>query len=342
VLIGFFKKPEECECYIIKYVDRIWLSEIGDAEVLRTFIVKVNENSPKPLREVRLLLPFKRVENLEDVTKNCFLSPSKYYFNSPEICSTREYKIVHEVTQPDRFDSYGTINHDGIKNIKVFPSIDYSSYKEGNYSVIRLQLPPEEGLKKGECTEIRLKFQISSLLDKITTGLFPVYLIELSYFSTRYINKINQPNKNLEIKVKPVLGLAESQFKGGFDIFLYLPPGFEKVTGFNPFKEKYDVFNIAGKKTSEKRVKFLWRLRELLKQKELPENSLSGVGLDISISGALAKKYGAEEVIDTMSKKIPPGFWTKRMDTAIRLSYTAIALAVITMVLTLFFFYLNR
>ena len=338
MLIGFFKKPEECECYIIKYVDRIWLSEIGDAEVLRTFIVKVNENSPKPLREVRLLLPFKRVENLENVTENCFLSPSKYYFNSPEICSTREYKIVHEVIQPARFDSYGIIDHDGIQNIKVFPSIDYSSYKEGDCSVIRLQLPPKEGLKKGECTEIRVKFQISSFFDKITTGLFPNYLVELSYFSSRYINEINQLNRNCEIKVKPVLGLAESQFKGGFDIFLYFPPGFDKVTGFNSFKEKYDFFNIAGEKTSEKRVKLLWRLREFLKQKKLPEDGLSGIGLDMFISGTLIKKYNAVEIIDMMSKRISPDFWTRRMNMTTWLSYIAITISVIAMLFTLVFF----
>ena len=342
MLIGFFKKPAECECYIIKYVDRIWLSEIGDAEVLRTFIVKVNENSPKPLREIRLLLPFKRVENLENVTENCFLSPSKYYFNSPEICSTRKYKIVHEVTQPARFDSYGKINHDGIQNIKVFSSIDYSSYKEGDCSVIRLQLPPEEGLKKGECTEIRVKFQISSFFDKITTGLLPIYLTELSYFSSRYTNEINKLDKNSEIKVKPVLGLAESQFKGGFDIFLYFPLEFYKINGFNPFKEKYDFFSISGKKTSEKRVKLLWRLREFLKQRNLPEESLSGIGLDISISGTLTKKYDVEEIVDKMSKRIPPGFWTRRVDKSMLLSYTAIALSVIAMFLSLLFFYLNR
>ena len=304
MLIGFFKKPAECECYIVKYIDRIWLSETGDAEVLRTFIVKVDENSPKPLKEVRLSLPFKRVENLEDVNKNCFLSPSECYFNSPETCSTREYKIVREVTQPDRFDNYGIINHDGIKNIKVFSSIDYSSYKVGDCSLIRLRLHPKEGLKKGESTEIRLKFQISSFFDKITTGLFPSYSIELSYFSSRYINEIEQLDKNLEIKVKPVLGLAENQFKGGFDIFLYFPPGFERVTGFNSFKEKYDVYNIAGKKTSEKRIRLLWRLREFLKQKNLPEDSLSGIGLDMFISGTLTKKYDAEEIIYMMSKKI--------------------------------------
>lgn len=341
MLTGFFTKPAECECCIIKYVDRIWLSEIGDAEVLRTFIVKVDENSPKPLKEVRLLLPFKNVKNLENVTADCFLPPSKCYFNSPEIYSTREYKIVHKVDQHAPFDNYGIINYDGIKNIKVFPSIDYSSYQVDGYSLIRLQLPPKEGLKKGECTEIRLKFQISSLFNKITTGLFPYYSIELSYFSTPPINVLKQLSKTPEIKVKPVLGLVDSQFKGGFDIFLYLPPEFEKVSGFNSFKEKYDVFNISGKKTSEKRIKLLWRLRELLRRKGLPEDRLSGIGLDISISGTLTKKYDAEEVVDKMSKRIPPGFWTKRVDKSILLGYTAIALSVIAIFLTLFF-YLNR
>ena len=266
-------------------------------------------------------------------------------FNSPEIYSTREYKIVHKIDQHATFDSYGVINCDGIKNIKVFPSIDYSSYQVEDYSVIRLQLPPKKGLKKGECAEVRLKFHISSLFEKITTGLLPNYLIKFFYFpAPHFINESNYQlyNATSEIKVKPILGLADSQFKGGFDIFLYFPPGFEKVAGFNSFKKRYDIFNIEGKKAPEKRVKLLWRLRELLKQKDLPEDSLSGIGLGISISGTLTKKYDAEELVDKMSKRIPPGFWTKRVDKSILLSCTAIALSVISIFLTLLFLYLNR
>lgn len=303
----FFKKPRECECYVIKYVDRIWLSEIGDADVLRTFIVKVNENSPKPLKEIRILLPFKDIENLESVNETCFLPPSQYYFNSSEVASTREYQVIQQVNQSDRFDRFGIINHDGIQNVKVFPLIDYSLYQIGNCLVIRLQFPQKEGLKKGECTEVRLRFQVTSLFNKITTGFFPNYSIELPYFPPQYVNEIDQLDidKKLEIKVKPILGLAESQFKGGFDIFLYFPPGFEKVTGFNPFKEKYDSFNIEGKRTSEKKLKLLWRLREFLRQRGSPEDSLTGIGQNILISGTLIKRYDTEDLIDTMSKRLP-------------------------------------
>ncbi len=99
--------------------------------------------------------------------------------------------------------------------------------------------------------------------------------------------------------------MAESQFKGGFDIFLYFPPGFEKVTGFNPFKEKYDSFNIEGKRTSEKKLKLLWRLREFLRQRGSPEDSLTGIGQNILISGTLIKRYDTEDLIDTMSKRLP-------------------------------------
>jgi len=275
--------------------------------------------------------------------KVVFFSPSKCYFNSPEIYTTREYKIVREVTQPEQFNSYGIINHDGIKNIKVFPSVDYSSCRVGNHTLIRLQLPPKDGLKKGESTEIRIKFQVSSFFNKVTTGLFPVYSIELSYFPTLHIDeKIDQPDEKFEIKSKPVLGLAENHFKGGLDIFLYLPPGFEDVTGFNSFKEKFDVYNIDGEKTSQKRTKFLWRLREFLKDRNLPEDSLLGTGLNVFMSGTFTKKYDAEEVIDTMSKRIPPGFWTRRIDKSILFGYIAIALAVIAMLTSLFLFFLNR
>lgn len=96
MLVGFFKKPEGCECCIIKYVDRIWLSENGDAKILRTFVVEVNKNSKVALKEVRILSPFKYIKNLKTVNETCFLPSSKYYFNSPKISTKQDYKIVQK------------------------------------------------------------------------------------------------------------------------------------------------------------------------------------------------------------------------------------------------------
>ncbi len=321
MLIGFFKKPNDCVCRIIKYTDRIWFSEAGDAEVLRMFIIEVDKNSPEPLQEIRLLLPFKRLERLESVTDTCLLSSSDYSFNSPSICTTREYKIIQSITEPAQYDSFGEITHDGIENIKVFPSIDYSLYQRHGCSVIRLDLPPEKGLARGERTEIRLKFQVTSLFNKVTTGLFPSYHVGLSYFSNEHGIAIADLDGAKEIKVKPILDITN--FKGGFDIFLYFPPWFEVVTGFdNFFNEKYDSFNINGKKNHQKRSKLLWRLRELLKerQKDKDQLKLTGIGENLLISGILTKRYDINEVITEVSR-------IKKKHITTWLTYFAIVLA---------------
>ncbi len=343
MLIGFFKKPVECICYVVKFLDRIWLSESGDVDFLRTFIVEVDKNSPKSLKEVRILIPCKRLEDPECVNKTFSLPGKKYYFNSPEVFSTGEYKIIQEETNCNRFDSYGIINQDGIKNIKVFTSIDYSNYQVGDCSVIRLQLP--EGLEKGQSTEMRVRFRITSVLNRITGGVFPNYNVEFPYFSRKYANEIDQLDTNMEIKVKPVLGLSSASFKGGFDVFVYLPSGFDGVSGFDDFfKKKPDFYTIDGKKGHKKREKYLWRLREFLKKKGLAEDTLVGCGQDWLISGTLTREYNQKEAIDLMSRLIPEKIETvnEKLNRNAWLSYVAIFMSIGTALYNLIYFLLNR
>lgn len=337
MLVGIFKDPSRCKCSIIKYVDRIWLSETGDARILRTFIVKVDENSPVPLKEIRMLLPVKQILDLENFYEACFLPPSENYFNSPEACTTEESQVIQEPPKPPKFDSFGIIRHDVSEDIKVFSRMNQSSFQIGECSVIRFQLP--RPLQKGKSTEIRIKFQVTSLFDKPSLGPFPNYSIEFSYFSQKYIEEIKQLNRKLEIKIKPILGLEKSRFRGGFDIFLYFPPEFEEVSGFNDyFKEKYDTHNLYGKEEPTKRHKYLWRLRDLLKKRRLSETKLTGIGEEIIISGTLAKRYNEKAILDILSQKIPKGFEiiSAKIRGATWISYIAVALAIISILLYLF------
>lgn len=335
MLVGFFKKALKCECYIIKYVDRIWLSGSGDAEISRTFIVKVNENSAESLKEIRMLLPFKHITDLENINKTCFLPFSEYHFNSPEICSTQQYRIVQNLPQEKLFDSFGKINHDGIEDVKVFAGIDQSTYPLGNCSVIRLRLPSP--LEKGESTEIRIKFRVPSLFNKISPPPFPNYSFEFPYFSQMHIDEIDDLNRELEIKVKPILDM--SQFSGGFDIILYFPPEYIEVSEIKAFKKKYDdPYDIRGKETSEKRLKFIWRLREFLKQKGLPEETQVGIGQDIAPTGMLIGKYDVRGAVERLRQVIPQEFRTidGRITRANWVSFIALILAIITLFLGLY------
>ena len=337
MLVGFFKKALDCECYVIKYVDRIWLSGSGDAEISRTFIVKVNENSAESLKEIRILLPFKHLTDLVNINETCFLPFSEYHFNSPEICTTQQYRIIQNPPSEKLFNSFGIINHDGIEDIKVFTEIDQSTYPLGKCSVIRLKLPSP--LEKGESTEIRMKFRVPSLFNKISPPPFPNYSFEFPYFSQMYIDEIDQLNRELEIKVKPILDM--SHFSGGFDIILYFPPEYVEVSEIKAFKKKYDdPYDIRGKETSEKRLKFIWRLREFLKQKGLPEETQVGIGQEVAPSGILTGKYDVRGAVERLRQAMPQEFRTidERITKAGWVGFIAIVLAIITLSFTLYEF----
>ena len=312
-------------------MDRIWLSEIGDAEVLRTFVVKVDENSPSPLTEVRILLPIKYIKNIKVVNETCFLPASEYSFNSPQISTKQEYKIVQKPPSLVRADSFGIINHDGIENIKIFSSFDnYSSYQVGDCTVIRLQFPC--GLEKGESTEIRLTFQITSLFIRTTSDEYPIYFVPFTYFSPRYINEVDQLDKKLEIKVKPTLGQDKSERRiGGFDTIVYFPPEFEEASDFHPYKKKSDPYDIHGKITPDERIKLIFRLRSSLKEKGLAENKLTGVGQDVTISGTLSKRHDATKPLMNGIGAI-----NNRIRTSTFLAYIALFLAILSVILTIF------
>lgn len=331
MLIGFFKRPEKCNCCIVKYVDRVWLSEIGDADVLRTFIVKVNENSLSPLTEVRILIPHKYIKNIKIANETCFLPASEYYFNSPHMTSIQEYKIVQKPSSVIRSDNFGIINHDGIENIKIFASLDnYSSYQVGDCTVIRLQFP--FGLEKGESTEIRLTFQIISLFTRTSSDENPVYFVPFSYFSPRYINEVDQLDKKLEIGVKPTLGEDKSERRiGGFDTIVYLPPEFIETSEFNADKKRPDPYNLHGKKMPEERMRLMFRLRSFLKNKGFPEDKLIGVGQDVTISGTITKRYDA-----TKPLMLSIGEVDNKIRKSTLFSYFAIILSIISIIYNVF------
>lgn len=336
MLVGFYKKPQNCDCFIIKYVDRIWLKENGDADILRVFVVEVGEREDNvSLEELRVLLPYKNIQGVEVINHTCFLPSSDYLFNSPEFCTTQTYTITQPLSSPIRFDSFGIINDDGIENIKVFPKIDNAFYDVGSCSVVRFRLPV--ALQAGERMEIRLKFKVASLFDKVTTGISPTYFVEFPYFSSLYKDEIAQLDGDLEVKVKPTLGTSESKFIGGFDIFLYFPVGFEKVSGFHPFKEKYDSLEINGRKTENKRIKMLWRLRELLKSKGLPENHLTCVGENLLLTGTLQRSYSSQEAMELLSKQIPRGFTLigRKISRSNWVSYLALGLSILAFLISI-------
>jgi len=343
-MIGIFKKPERCNCFIKKYVDRIWISENGDADILRTLILEVKKGSLDPLNEIRILSPYKYIKSLELVNETCFLPSSEFHFNSPEINTKKDYKVVQKLPDVLRNDSYGMIDHDGIKNIKVFNAINNSIYQVGECTVIRLQFPVP--LIEGDTTEIRLKFRVNLFLQKPTTSIFSVYNVHFEYFSNKYIDEVDQLDDNLQIMFGSTLKKADESAReeAGFDIIIYLPLKFERVSGFeNFYKCKPDFYNIQGKKDFE-RTKIMFSLSHLLKIGDKPKYKEVGVGENIEINGTFVRSYDEKAALSSLKDLVPKTLddiirkqeeLDKKIKTSNRLAYLAIAIGIISLILYL-------
>lgn len=64
MLVCFLKTISGIRASVVKFEDRIWLTEEGNADVLRRFWIKVDRDSP-PLPMVRCFLSQKPVEDVE-------------------------------------------------------------------------------------------------------------------------------------------------------------------------------------------------------------------------------------------------------------------------------------
>lgn len=293
MLVGFFKKDEEkdCKCQVVKCSDRIWLDKNGNASFLRSFVIRVLPDSPLPLTEVKLLLPVEHILDIKSSNDSYF--QEQYYFNQPHIRTTNTYKITKS-PETNSYNSYGLINDDGIDDIKIFTAGEYAAPKLFRFdkcTVLRFRIP--DAVKPGEVVGWRFSFRVSSLFDNVVgNDLLPEYNVPLSYFSKLYNDEIVMLGGQNEIDIIPTL--EGENHPGGFDIWLYLPPRFMKVSGFDDATEKIDHRTMDGTE-GDPQVKFGWKLRWLLKKHGRPENtpmnSTDILGLNLDINGVIKQRY---------------------------------------------------
>jgi len=291
LITGFFKRYEErdCICRVIKVSNRIWLTDdIGNSQVRIEFIVEVDEKSPAPLEKIRLALYCQSINDLTNLNPSCF--DKDLIFNSPDRKTTGKYEIL---SSPQGNINYGYIKDDVYKKIKVWEDIDVSFFKPNPSEpccVISVGFP--EPLKAGELTEVRLSFKVTTLFDTVyPAGEYPVKSITLEYFAPCTKGLKDVVGSKNEIKVCPQLNSSDGTHPGGFDIWLYFPPGYKKIGGFNySYKEKHDEVYDFGGNIGEKRVKIGWKLRTY---PGVINREIVGSGEGITISGLLQKVSGA-------------------------------------------------
>ena len=287
MIIGFYKLHEEkdCNCRIIKVSNRIWLNDdVGNSQIRVEFIVEVNEKSPEPLNKIRLALLVQSISNLTNSNSTCF--DKDLIFNSPQNKSTNQYKVLNK---PQGNSNYGYIENDVYKKVKVWEDTDVSFFKpdpKEQCCVITVGFPGP--IKAGECTEVRLSFEVTALFDiAYPSYKNPVNTITLEYFSPRTKGLGDVIGGQNEIKVCPQLDSEDNTHPGGFDIWLYFPPGYKKIGGFNySYKEKHDETYKFDGSIGKKRIKIGWRLRTY---PGMSSRKLVGSGEDINISGLLQK-----------------------------------------------------
>jgi hypothetical protein len=231
----------------------------------------------------------------------------QYYFNQPHIRTTNIFKIKKHPNNNKDYDSYGIINDDGIDDIKIFTSTESAMPKLvpfGKCTIIKFKFPVP--VKPGETVGSRFSFKVTSLFDNVTgSDIYPDYSISLPYFCSTDDEETSMLGKDNEIGIVPTLK-GEGQ-PGGFDIFVYLPPKFIKVSGFTDATEKIDHYTLDGVE-GEGRQKFSWKLRGLLKKGGISDsiilNSATRQGFNIDITGVIKEKYDSAADLIKIKEKV--------------------------------------
>jgi hypothetical protein len=257
MLIGFFKPSQECasNCRVVSFCDRIWLESDLTAKILRSFTIEIPADSPCGLSELRMLLPFpaSAVTNLKGLNDTAF-NPT-WYFNTPALRANRDYDVKKKVASES--DSYGLIDDDGIRGIKVFrgnlavPS--HFALKNATVIVFRFQ----EQLNPGEKTQYRVSFEISGFGKNTSTQLANYY--ELRYFDSP---KFKEECELQSIDSVIPIYLAPQETAGGFSVLTYAPPDYERLQGFDHAEESRDAIGPDAAESVE-RAKCVWQLHDV-------------------------------------------------------------------------------
>jgi len=290
MLIAFFKSHEdkECDCEIVKFVDRIWVEKKGDLKCIRTLMIHVKNGSTIPLKYIRILTPFREIPELSDMTETCL--DQNFLFNG---FSTGGYKI--RSSNPEQH--YGIISYDYFQNVKVYTDSEVKSYQSPtkNYKTIAIDFP-KHPIVPGEFRLLRFSFSITSILD----ALFPrVYSFMLDYFNNKspYIEDCRLLNiQELEVPVNKLFNKEKKQ--GGFDIFVYLPPNLS-CTNFNATTQLTSKHLPDGKESKTSTQKFIWRARNIF-----PDDMVTHLKIGItplSINGLLNDPFEMEEIRGAIS-----------------------------------------
>ncbi len=317
MLVGFFKKQEErdCACEIVYFADRIWLREDEDGLFFRKFLVRLSEQSPRPLSEIRMAVPSTELINLESWNHTAFLEPEQFYFNSPSIRTTGKYRILQRPTGSDKHCEVGLIADQGLDNIKVYlgDGAVPRHQQVGDCRVVAFRFPT--ALLPGDLAESRVFFTIPNVSKNLGPSEdFPTHNVELHYLcAAKHGAACEILGKDNFVPVRPTLG--GQNHSGGFSVLLYTPENFIRVTGFQNSEERLDFRDHTGNTTGP-RTKFVFQLRRLVQAEGGNEQEAIGPDREFVISGTITPRDTGQRIRQIINgvKKIPDEFDTLRKE----------------------------
>jgi hypothetical protein len=245
----------------VKFADRIFLDcQTNTAEIIRSVIVHVQEDSQEALRGLHLLIPCHgdSFRTTQDISKSCFLDPNDYRFNSVKSLG---YGVRSKVDS----DSKGKIYCDGFENVSVYVNNTVLVEQHAEAALVRIEFPACP-IQPGEFREIRIRFSqdFSAVLTPTRIdgpGWVHLALSYLSHEGTENARQVLEADAR-EIPVRP---LYSKELQGGFDVFVYFPETCEcRNWGFRDMR--VDPYGPDGNKADGIWQKGVWRMRWALEQ----------------------------------------------------------------------------
>lgn len=278
MLVSFYRDPEteKSKVKIIKFADRIFVSEEGDLDCHREIYFKLEEGE---LRKFYLLTNEKALTDLEDFTDS-FLD-EEY---SPNLRSSGEYKLINKENRLFAMDFIDEIYALPIK------SIQSSKVKKCENVEIIFEHP----VKGPIVFALRFSFRISGKCERLPEE---KYHLKLSYFEGRdcrdACDLLDVPRR--EIKVVTILEMPSK--KGGFDVLVHLPKGAKQPEASEKYHKSRSKLDKSGASTDQ-RYQFIWHFREFYDDqvgKEIGANGGHNLTIEYSLVSTAERMAILEE-----------------------------------------------
>ena len=288
-MLTCFLSEKGIKCKIIKYVDRIWLKDDNNNEVMRTFIIEVYPGSTKSLEKFSFIIPsLVKTDNLENLSHDS-VNP-KSFFNE-EGRSTGETRVMGE--NRIIFDGFDCqVNH------KHTLKPHYS--EKATRIDFDLRSNP---IAPGERELFRIKFNVNDLIENAPN----VAAFELSYFAIEECKEDIFLELSSAYDIMPIVPMYDMEtLHGGFDIFVYAPPNKEIGSSVGPYGHTSMNYDYKGNSLKKDLHGIRWHLREIIDSpsEEIVWEKSKGFVSRKKIQGTLRTPVQAKDVQDLKGSSI--------------------------------------